>query len=169
MTRSIILLLTLQLALYSCNQAQQQTVEKKYVHVGSIAPDSLLDDPTFSVCDEKWIFEYYNFQKGFQFEGEKIALIQYFKSNYKVLANDNGYFTVRFVVNCKGETGRFRTEAMDFSYQHTELNEATTRQLLKLCKELKGWKINTYQEKERDYYQYLTFKIEDGQLAEILP
>lgn len=168
MTR-LSLLCILQLALCSCNQAQQQTQEKKYVHVGSIEPDPSLDESTFTVCDEKWIFEYYNFQKGFQFEGEKSALIQYFKSNYKVQANDTGYFTVRFVVNCKGETGRFRMEAMNFSYQPIEMREATTSQLLKLCMELKGWGIGVYQEKERDYYQYLTFKLEDGQITEILP
>lgn len=73
------------------------------------------------------------------------------------------------MVNCNGETGRFRTEAMDFSYQPTELSEKTTQQLLNLTKMLKGWKVGTYQEKNRDYYQYLTFKIEEGQLAEILP
>lgn len=128
-----------------------------------------MDDPTFTVCDEQFIFEYYNFQKGFQFEGEKIALINYFRTHYKALAKDNGYFTVRFVVNCKGETGRFRTETMSFSYQPVEMDEETTNQLLKLCKELKGWGIGIYQEKARDYYQYLTFKIEEGQLTEILP
>jgi hypothetical protein len=165
----LVLLFIFQLALFSCNQAQQQTKEKEFVNVGSIKPDPLLDDPAFTVCDEKWIFEYYNFQKGFQFEGEKIALINYFNTNYKAQANDNGYFTVRFVVNCKGETGRFRTEAMDFSYQPIEMKEATTHQLLKLCKELKGWGIGIYQEKERDYYQYLTFKIENGHLTDILP
>lgn len=168
MTR-LTLLFIFQFALFSCNQAQQQTKETEYVNVGSIKPDLSVDDPTFTVCDEKWIFEYYNFQKGFQFEGEKIALINYFQTNYKVLANDTGYFTVRFVVNCKGETGRFRTEAMNFSYQPIEMNEATTHQLLKLCQEVKGWGIGVYQEKERDYYQYLTFKIENGHLTEILP
>jgi hypothetical protein len=168
MTR-LSLLLIFQLALFSCNQAQQQTMEKEYVNVGSIKSDLSLDEPSFTVCDEQRIFEYYNFQKGFQFEGEKVTLINYFKTNYKVQANDTGYFTVRFVVNCRGETGRFRTEAMNFSYQPVEMNEETTRQLLKLCKEVKGWGIGVYQDKERDYYQYLTFKIEKGQLTEILP
>lgn len=167
--KRLALLFIFQLALFSCNQAQQQTHEKEYVNVGSIKPDALLDDTPFAVCEEEWILEYYNFQKGFQFEGEKIALINYFQKNYTVQANDTGYFTVRFVVNCKGETGRFRTEAMNFSYQPIEMNEVTTHQLLKLCKELKGWGIGVYQEKERDYYQYLTFKMEKGHLTEILP
>lgn len=164
-----LLMIVILLLIYSCNQAQNKNEQAYTQHVGSIEPNSSLDDPDFTICDDSWIFEYYNFSKGLQFEGEKIKIIEHFKTKYKPIVEENGYFTVRFVVNCKGETGRFRTESMDFQYQPISFDERTTDQLLKLSKELKGWKVGVYQGKEQDYYQYLTFKIEAGQLTEILP
>lgn len=169
MTRTLTLLLALQVSLFSCNQAQDKDEQKTHNHVGSIQADTSLDDPTFTVCDETWIYEYYNFGKGVQFEGEKIKILNHFREQYKPLAKDNGYFTVRFVVNCKGETGRHRTESMNFDYQPIVFDEKTTDQLLTLTKELKGWGIAAYEKNERDYYQYLTFKLEDGHVTEILP
>lgn len=167
--KHFILVIAFLLLFYSCNQAQQGADAKNLNHVGSIHPDDSIDDPNFTICDDRWIFEYYNFSKGLQFEGEKIKIIEHFKTKYKPLAKENGYFTVRFVVNCKGQTGRFRTESMDFQYQAIRFDERTTDQLLKLTKELKGWGVGIYEGKEQDYYQYLTFKIEEGQLTEILP
>lgn len=169
MIRTGILFITLQLSLLSCNQAQDKAEQKVLNHVGSIQTDASLDDPTFIVCDETWTYEYYNFGKGVQFEGEKIKILNHFKEQYKPLAKDNGYFTIRFVVNCRGETGRYRIESMNFDYQPIVFDEKTADQLLTLTKELKGWGIAAYEKKERDYYQYLTFKLEDGRITEILP
>jgi hypothetical protein len=73
------------------------------------------------------------------------------------------------VVNCKGETGRFRIQQMDMDYQEMKFLPETVNQLLKLTQQLHGWIIGEYNGAVRDYYQYLTFKIQEGQLMEIMP
>jgi len=36
-------------------------------------------------------------------------------------------------------------------------------------KSLKGWKVKQMESKKIDYYQYLTYKIENGKIVEVLP
>ena len=49
------------------------------------------------------------------------------------------------------------------------INKDISEQLLNITKSLDGWVIGKHEGKAYDYYQYLTFKIEDGELIEILP
>jgi hypothetical protein len=58
---------------------------------------------------------------------------------------------------------------MNENYEEKVFDKSITEQLMSISKYLKGWKGKKYREKEIDYYQYLIFKIENGQLKEILP
>ena len=77
--------------------------------------------------------------------------------------------TIRFIVNCQGQTGRFRVQGMSYKYNEKTFNKNLTSQLLSLTKQLDGWIIGENGGKKFDYYQYLTFKIEKGKLIEIMP
>lgn len=137
--------------------------------VGDIAPDAALDDPSFELCNEGYVFQYYNFN-GVAFEGEKPAIEDHFRSiRGKRYGNESGFVTIRFIVNCKGETGRFRVEQMDANFQTHKLSSGLVDDLLQLTKSLRGWTPAAYEGESCDYYQYLSFKIEDGRLLEILP
>ncbi|MBK8111273.1 MAG: hypothetical protein IPK46_13515 [Saprospiraceae bacterium] len=76
---------------------------------------------------------------------------------------------VRFIVNCKGETGRFRLLVSDLQFKEAALSKELTSQLMQITKGIKGWQIIYHEGKNRDYYQYLTFKIVNGDIKEILP
>ena len=58
---------------------------------------------------------------------------------------------------------------MDNTYEQKEFDERITNQLLAITKELDGWKILPNTQEARDYYQYLIFKIDEGNILEILP
>ncbi len=73
------------------------------------------------------------------------------------------------MVNCQGETDRFRLISADENYNEKTFAKSITDQLLDIAKSLNGWKVKKMKEKDIDYYQYLIFKIENGQLKEILP
>lgn len=136
-------------------------------HVGDIV---ISESDDFKACDEKRILQYYNFVKGVQYRGDKPALLNHFSNVSTFDTNDTGYLTIRFVVNCKGETGRFRVEGMNSSYESREFSSACTTELLTRTQQLDGWLIGTNEEGEAfDYYQYLTFKLEAGKILEILP
>ena len=54
---------------------------------------------------------------------------------------------------------------MNFNYQKTEFDRNLVQELLKFTKNLDGWE--NFQ--KIDYYQYLTYKIENGKVVKILP
>lgn len=140
-------------------------------YIGDIEFNKEIDNGNFKLCFEKHIFQYFNDSHGLEYEGEKVALEREFAKEYKskFIKNETGSIRINFVVNCNGETDRFRLIAMDENYNEKQFDSSLTEQLLKITKSLKGWKGKEIQGHTIDYYQYLIFKIENGQLKEILP
>ncbi len=139
--------------------------------MGNIEFDEKIDDPNFKVCDEDQVRQYYNFSKGFQYKGEKARVHEHFKNGLKdkEQVDETGFLTIRFIVNCEGVTGRFRIQGMDAGYNEKEFNKEIVAEFLVLTKKLDGWVIGEEEGIKRDYYQYLTFKLENGKLREIMP
>jgi len=136
--------------------------------VGDIPFDPATDNPDFAICDESNVLPY-NTRYGMFFDGERYGVLKYFEENYTLLPvkGQTGYITIRFLVNCKGETDRFRVYEMDKEMNETEFDEEIVQNLLRLTKALNGWK--THVPEPRDYYQYLLFKLKDGRIETILP
>lgn len=176
MRYSFILLLCIGL-LYlagSCQTAQEQKDTQNYLRqVGDITSDLTLDRPDFKTCNgEEYAFQYFNTGEGFRYQGEKTALVSHILNSYKPISSttdQSGYIRIRFIVNCKGEAGRFRIISSNFDYQEKVFDKAITNQLLTILKELDGWEIMTKNEKPLDYYLYLIFKLDNGHIMEILP
>lgn len=163
-------LISILLLIFSCKSREVNT-ERYPPMVGDITFDQQMDDPDFKVCNENQVLQYYNFNKGLQYKGEKAAINQHFNAGLKnkSLLGESGFLTIRFIVNCEGNTGWFRTEGMDKDYEEKEFNKELVDEILKLTKQLDGWVIGTIDTHPLDYYQYLTFKIVDGKLIEIMP
>ncbi|SMC56786.1 hypothetical protein [Moheibacter sediminis] len=143
-------------------------------HIGDIEFDSKLDNPDFKLCYPENVFQYFNWGDGLEFEEEKIKIDNIFSEKYnpKSAKKESGSIRIRFIVNCKGETDRFRIIGSDENYQEKEFDKSITDQLLSIIKSLNGWKLKYFRENENqpiDYYQYLIFKIENGQIVKILP
>jgi hypothetical protein len=158
--------------LLSCKSEKSVSTEKYPRWVGDIAFDPSLDDASFHLCREEYsVKQYFNMNEGVQFEGEKAAIDSYFHSMYKRPENSSqsGLIRIRFMVNCKGETGRFRLISSNNAYKPMKFSTEISDQLLELTKELKGWKPMEMNTIEVDYYQYLVFRIVEGEITEILP
>jgi len=150
--------------------AQSNDQSKYPDHVGDIAFNPKIDDPSFKICNERSHYQYYNFGNGVQYKGEKPAIEDHFKElHLNKLQGETGYITIRFVVNCEGKTGRFRVQEMNTEYQSRNFNKPLVAQILALTKQLNGWIPGVDTGYKVDYYQYLTFKLENGKLLEILP
>lgn len=165
------------LAFISCQSVEktEKKAEEKQDYlrwVGDIEQDTLIDNPDFKVChgDDK-IFQYFNLSEGPVYSGEKTAILNRFKSEYKPLSDNNqeGFIRIRFVVNCEGKAGRFRVLQSDYNYQEIAFDKEIVEQLLSITKGIEKWKVQYKNEIAIDYYMYLIFKITDGQLIEILP
>lgn len=138
--------------------------------VEDIVQDSLQDDVSFKLCNSnEQIIQYFNNGKGVEYMGGKKAIDSLFFSSYqKVDSDKSGMIRIRFVVNCTGETGRFRMLSADLNYQPTLFPDAVSTQLVQITKSMKGWQTKTWKDMKIDYYQNLIFKIEQGQLIHIV-
>jgi hypothetical protein len=153
------------LQLISCAQSP------KTRWVDDIVPDAKLDG-SFTICNtEEEAIQYFNDGKGFEYIGGKYALDSIFFSKYKQvdLPSATGLIRIRFMVNCRGESGRFRLIGMDPDYQEKNFERGITEQLLTITKSLNGWPPKQWKNTSVDYYQYLIFKLEGGKLIKILP
>ncbi|WP_143473264.1 hypothetical protein [Flavilitoribacter nigricans] len=162
------------LGLHSCGLSQESVVADAPGYprwVGDIAADETLDDPEFVLClGEDQVKQYFNFGNGLQYTGEQHAILTAFREQYQpVPLAQSGMIRIRFIVNCRGDTGRFRIIASDNHYQPMAFDRRITDQLLEITRSLDGWKIQSDGEIAKDYYQYLLFKIENGALKEVLP
>jgi hypothetical protein len=157
--------------LISFGQEKTETKSAYPNYVGDIEFNSETDTKDFELCYSKHIFQYFNIGNGLEYEGEKLAIEKEFAEKYKseIIKNETGLIRINFVVNCKGKTDRFRLISMGENYKEKVFVNSITEQLMSITKNLKGWKGKKYNEKEIDYYQYMIFKIENGQLKEILP
>lgn len=165
--RHILLKTILLFLIYSCGSTQPATIQNYPNQVGDIAFNAALDDTTFTVCHERWIQQYYSYGV----KGEKSVIINHFKEKYtsKGLEGETGCVTIRFIVNCEGKAGRFRIQEMDFNYNPKTFAPSLIHQLLQLTQQLPGWPVAQRNNYKFDYYYYLTFKIINGDIKQIMP
>jgi len=141
--------------------------------VAYIDSDKVLDkDNNLQLCDtQQEIFDYYNGTPDAGFNGGKgalkLALLP--KIDSKLLYEESGYLTFRFVINCNGETGWFVTEQADLDFQVKQFPEATIQHLFELIVDLDTWHPTIIRGEARDAYAYLTIKLKDGEITDFLP
>lgn len=167
------LIITL-LLLTSCQEkGAKKAIEEapRLRYVEDIAPNEEIDNLNFKTCNGENVFQYFNFGDGLEYEGGKRAILDKFKNQYEVPKRSkfSGLIRVRFIINCKGSSGRFRHLSMDYNYKEVEAPKDITDQLVSITKSLDKWKIKKYNDSPIDYYQYLSFKIESGIIVKILP
>ncbi|WP_108247332.1 hypothetical protein [Muricauda brasiliensis] len=135
-------------------------------HVGDISFDGTVDSSDFELCGDYRVLQYY--QVGTYFQGGKKAIKE------KLLPNvnadglpSNGLLTIRFVVNCHGETGYFRAHMIDSNLSRVEVPKQGLEHFGTLITKLDGWVPGKIQDDPMDSYAQIVFKIENGTITDI--
>ena len=126
----------------------------------------------FEVCNENKIAEYYYNGMGNRNIRNKQEILSYFLKNYNYPSdsNVNGYIRFRFVVNCKGDIGRFSLQEMDRNFKPKKFPHDLTQQLFNSILDIGGWLPKKWgPQYSVDYNIHIGFKIKNGQIDEILP
>lgn len=127
----------------------------------------------FLICGEKTsIYQYYNLASKYPLNTDSCTktLNKLFKYDTKI----NGIITVRFVVNCNGDSGFFHLYEIDNKYKKIKFPEKYKVHILELVKGLKKWEKFVGKKQDGtiipiDYYTYFSFRILNGQVNEIIP
>ena len=169
-TWKIFEVLLIGVCLISCATPTDFKTNSRLTPIGHIEFDPKIDTLDFKLCHADLISPH-SPHEGVGYEGEKPAIIREFEQGFKPLSHsdEDGYVTIRFLVNCEGEAGMYRIIEMDENYQLKEFSSDLADQILSITTSLKGWKPGFYDNEVYDYYQYLTFKISDGDIVDILP
>lgn len=165
-------LLLILLTSSSFGMAQSNTIPQNLnskEKVGAIAFDASIDRADFTVCDEFNIEEYYQVNPKY---GEGMRTIQNYFSPHLTELNgfieQDGYVTIRFVINCQGETDRYRSVFVNPSFQNSEGNNTLQTKLTELVRLMGKWTPGNYEGKNYDAYQHIKFRIKNKKIVDIL-
>lgn len=142
-------------------EVQKPAIAKYPPHIGDIAFDPQQDTSDFKPCNSLRIPQYYALGADFRVPNE--VLMGHFGTASLPANDQTGYYTIRFIVNCTGKTGRYREQSMSVDYQNMKFDSAFTEVIKSRLVSFDQWPQG------RDFYQYLTFKIEQGKITEVLP
>lgn len=172
-----IILVALISAAHNDNFFKYEPSEKTYTkRVAYIDVKKALHTENFEVCDSTYIVDYYNRGRNDSIHRRteyisnknglrKEVLAKYENKNYA----DSGYLNFRFIVNCKGEAGAYVIHENDLDLNPKKFNSELVSQLFDITVNLKKWKPNFMRGKERDSYMYISYRIENGNITEIIP
>lgn len=159
------------LSIFSLTSCDYYLVKDHRDHIGVIQKGFWEREEDFQLCFEEKIFPYYYGRKAAGFAEGKDVLRKYFYSQYsnRGITNESGYVTVRFIINCKGEAGRFELLQTGLDFKKKRFSPLISRQLLELTRKLESWRPLEYYGDRYDSFFHLSFKITNGDLEEILP
>lgn len=153
---------------YSYYEKYVPAANKYTKRIAYINADTTLFSIGFETCRD-YIFDYYNPERARYSEG-KNALRKFILENFNTNDyTDSGYLNIRFVINCKGETGRYVLHENDLNLVPKRFDPKLKEQLLKLTVALKNWNPNVINGNKVDSYMYISYRIEDGKITEIIP
>lgn len=122
-------------------------------------------DGDFQVCNEDRIFQYYNLDT--DYKGGKKAIKQEILSRLESLDfNNPGLITARFIVNCNGDTGRFRYKSTDLDLKEIKVNSENIKKIKSAVLSLQNWN-SPEENRVFDSYYVLNFKIRNNKIVDI--
>ncbi|MEM7106893.1 MAG: hypothetical protein AAF519_01615 [Bacteroidota bacterium] len=140
--------------------------------VGYIDSAKVLSEEPFSLCNPfDNLADYYNSDPDGRYSEDKNGLEEALRSfiDQDLLSNESGFLTFRFIVNCEGEAGRFVAEGVDVNYQPKEYPKEIVSHVYDAMRSLGAWRPVVIQGQARDAHFYITFKLKNGEITDILP
>ncbi len=153
---------------YSYHERYVPSTDRYTQRIAYIDSDTTILSKNFKTCGE-YIFDYYNPERARYSDG-KNGLRKFIVNNFNTKNyTDSGYLNIRFVINCEGETGRYVVYENDLNLVPKKFDPQLTKELLKLTLSLKKWNPNIINGNKVDSYMYISYRIEDGKITEIIP
>lgn len=167
----VILVIGILVALfYYQYQGKYQIDSEKYAHnVGYIDPSNAIQfNDDFKLCGKGRLTGYYHSAAPKIYKGTKLNFREFILSNFDNKGfTDSGMLNLRFHINCNGQVGNMEVNELDNDFEKSSLTEELVEQLIILVSQSKNWE--TFAGEDYNYYMYLNFKIEDGNITEIVP
>lgn len=160
---------------YSYNNYKNafDTENKPYKnYIGYIDQEKALLNSEYELCGNGFIQRTYN---GAALDAYSINKRHFRKKVNAQFSNteysNSGYLNFRFLVNCEGKAGWFEIIEMNLDLEEQKFNSNLVNELLEFTSDSKHWNILRYKENNTpyNYYNYISYRIENGKVTEIIP
>jgi len=133
--------------------------------IGDLSENNKIDQ-NFEVCDETRITQNYGMRA--EYSGGNKAIKEEILNDLQTLNFEQpGLITFRFIVNCKGKTGRFRVNSTDTDLKEIEVDPSKIKDIEKAFLQLKKWTPAKNEFDSYDSYYVLNFKIRNNNIVDI--
>lgn len=139
-----------------------------------ILPDGEYMDTTITsdaACKDYTVYYYQVGGKYLQSSITVLKKVQTYLQHVHNIENGSGYITFRFRIDCAGyRTRRTQVLQTDESYKTYHFNKAFINELYLFLNTLKDWKAaKDNRGNSFSYIAFITFKIKDGKVINIIP
>lgn len=139
-------------------------------YVGYINQETAALNNIYELCDAESIYYVHHgaSEEGYAVNKKQfrdVILANYKNENY----TDSGYLNFRFLISCEGNAGWFETIQVDTDYNSTHFSKELVLQLRGLTAQSENWNIISIENNPVDYYMFVSYKLQDGEITEILP
>jgi hypothetical protein len=151
-------------------QGKYQVHSEKYtINVGYIDPFNAIQPiEGFELCGNGRLIGYYHSAAPKIYKGTKHKFREFILSNFENKGfTDSGMLNLRFHINCDGQVGNLEINELNNEFKKRSLTQELVDQIIQLISQSANWE--TFAGEDYNYYMYLNFKIEDGDIIEIIP
>ena len=172
------ILLVLLLLFYLGNQYLQtllnyRSAKEKYTNrIGYIHPKNAVKLDTIEKYEEGTLYGFYSSSAPEIYLGSKYRFEKYIFENYENKGyTDDGYLNLRFYINEKGSVFKYEVNELNLNLEQNDLNDGLVNQLVSLSLRDENWHAfhHGHDHESYNYYMYLLFRIENGNIKAIIP
>lgn len=141
----------------------------RYAFVKEADAVDVIPSREFKICYPEPLPEYFSIR--LKYKGGFREIKRIISENYKApqnSKNQTGYLRMRFTINCEGKPGRFNVKGYDVDLNPRPFDAEITNQLFHITRRLVDWEMMSG-EKKIDCNRFLTFKLDEGFITEVLP
>ena len=152
------------------HQGEYQVDSEKYTYnVGYIDPSNVIQpNEGFELCGNGRLIGYYHSAAPKIYKGTKLRFRKHLLSSFDNKGfTDSGMLNLRFHVNCNGQVGNLEINELNSDFAKSSLTQELVDQVVEFISQPANWEA--FAGEDYNYYMYLNFKIEDGDITEIIP
>lgn len=152
-------------------QKDFDTTDQPYKnYIGYIDQENALLNDAHKLCDQGNLYYTYNGAGLKAYSNNKKKFRERLAQQYKPENfSDSGYLNYRFLVNCDGNPGWFEIIQMDLNLKEKQLDPNMVKALLTFTSNPENWNSLEIEDTAINYYMYVSYRIENGKVTEVIP
>lgn len=137
-------------------------------HLSYIPYDASFDHPDYIICDSTKVNSGRNSLRYTEGTAQLKEDIQHNFVYDPSYASFNGYVVIRFLVNCEGQSGRYRAQSLHLDFSPSDVPSDLLIHALEIVKNLDNWTKSPRYDAREEYAKFINLKFENGKIQHVL-